>query len=416
MAAPGDGEEKKAGSGRNKHGFPRGFRFVPRDQELLDILDDKLRGAPLDRALDAVFHDTRILDFHPAKLYGMYAEDEENGYIYFFSTIEFKAAKPKQKKWPRRAAQGGRWKAVLGSSQMVEVGGVPVGRKLSMEFYVKGVRTNWGMHEFVRIIGPNIEVADLAVYRLHKLWTNGEEKPGDLAADVAKSTNQSGQASAADYYQTYQNAVSQAYAYALPYVLQPGWSQGYPYDVAAAPPTAPWPVCWAPPSAPGSYDCCYASTFSRPPPPPPIAASTLDKAPITSTDHGASTNTSAATPAANNKPPPPPVAATATTLGKKGEGKGKAPTTTSTDHAGSTNTSAPPAANYQPPPLQGTQHVFASGVVIGHEDEEGYLVVDEVNTWRNTQQLVLEDDDDDDDDGRAAGAGAGEGGASASGR
>ncbi|KAB8112741.1 hypothetical protein EE612_051432, partial [Oryza sativa] len=52
----------------NKHGFPRGFRFVPRDQELLDILDDKLRGAPLDRALDAVFHDTRILDFHPAKL------------------------------------------------------------------------------------------------------------------------------------------------------------------------------------------------------------------------------------------------------------------------------------------------------------------------------------------------------------
>uniref|UniRef100_A0A0E0IS18 NAC domain-containing protein n=1 Tax=Oryza nivara TaxID=4536 RepID=A0A0E0IS18_ORYNI len=345
----------------------------------------------------------------------MYAEDEENGYIYFFSTIEFKAAKPKQKKWPRRAAQGGRWKAVLGSSQMVEVGGVPVGRKLSMEFYVKGVRTNWGMHEFVRIIGPNIEVADLAVYRLHKLWTNGEEKPGDLAADVAKSTNQSGQASAADYYQTYQNAVSQAYAYAPPYVLQPGWSQGYPYDVAAAPPTAPWPVCWAPPSAPGSYDCCYASTFSRPPPPPPIAASTLDKAPITSTDHGASTNTSAATPAANNKPPPPPVAATATTLGKKGEGKGKAPTTTSTDHAGSTNTSAPPAANYQPPPLQGTQHVFASGVVIGHEDEEGYLVVDEVNTWRNTQQLVLEDDDDD-DDGRAAGAGAGEGGASASGR
>lgn len=88
----------------------------------------------------------------------MYAEDEENGYIYFFSTIEFKEAKPKQKKWPRRAAQGGRWKAVLGSSQMVEVGGVPVGRKLSMEFYVKGVRTNWGMHEFVRIIGPNIEV------------------------------------------------------------------------------------------------------------------------------------------------------------------------------------------------------------------------------------------------------------------
>uniref|UniRef100_A0A0E0LLD4 NAC domain-containing protein n=1 Tax=Oryza punctata TaxID=4537 RepID=A0A0E0LLD4_ORYPU len=150
MAALGDGEEKKAG--KNKHGFPHNFRFMLEDQELLVILDDKLHGAPLDRALDAVFHDTRILDFHPAKLYGMYTEDEANGYIYFFSMIEFKAAKPK--KWSRSVGQGGRWKAVLGSRRMVEVGGVIVSRKLTMEFYVKGVTTNWGMHEFVRITAP----------------------------------------------------------------------------------------------------------------------------------------------------------------------------------------------------------------------------------------------------------------------
>ncbi|EAZ16170.1 hypothetical protein OsJ_31620 [Oryza sativa Japonica Group] len=49
----------------NKHGFPRVFRFVPDDLELLNILDDKLRGVPIDRADDAVdFHETRILDFH----------------------------------------------------------------------------------------------------------------------------------------------------------------------------------------------------------------------------------------------------------------------------------------------------------------------------------------------------------------
>ncbi|KAF0933357.1 hypothetical protein E2562_017979 [Oryza meyeriana var. granulata] len=173
MAAPEDG-------GVSKHGIPTGIRFVPEDLELLGILEDKLRGRPLGRLLDAIFHEVRILDFHPAKLY------------------EFHGTK----KWkPVRAAQGGRWKA-FGACKTVQDGGIVVGRKLAIEFYGRRfdgdnnpVRTNWGMHEFARIIGPQNKLADVAVYRLYK--RNGEENPGDLGAGAAESMNRRAQGSAA---------------------------------------------------------------------------------------------------------------------------------------------------------------------------------------------------------------------------
>lgn len=61
-----------------------------------------------------------------------------------------------------RAAQGGRWK--VNNCETLEVGGVAVGRKFTMNFYehIGGdndlIWTNWGMQEFARIIGPNKEV------------------------------------------------------------------------------------------------------------------------------------------------------------------------------------------------------------------------------------------------------------------
>ncbi|EAY78464.1 hypothetical protein OsI_33553 [Oryza sativa Indica Group] len=110
MAAP-EGQNKFAG-----------VRFLPKDLELLAILDAKLRGSPLG-PVEAIFHDTQILDFHPYKLYEMYAEDEEEeGYIYFFSTMQFRC-----RKIVERAAQGGRWK--VNNCETLEVGGVAVGRK-----------------------------------------------------------------------------------------------------------------------------------------------------------------------------------------------------------------------------------------------------------------------------------------------
>ncbi|KAF0933358.1 hypothetical protein E2562_017980 [Oryza meyeriana var. granulata] len=130
MATPEDGEDKK---GVNKHGIPPGFHFVLEDLELLDILEDKLCGRPLDCAHDAT-----------------YAEDEEDGYIYFFSMREFPGAK---KKRPLPAARVGRWK-VFGDYETVKrekVVAVAVGWKLTIEFYERRFDRD---NDPVRRLGP----------------------------------------------------------------------------------------------------------------------------------------------------------------------------------------------------------------------------------------------------------------------
>uniref|UniRef100_J3N2M0 NAC domain-containing protein n=2 Tax=Oryza brachyantha TaxID=4533 RepID=J3N2M0_ORYBR len=205
MAAPEDGEDKK---GKNKHGTPSGFRFKPFDLELVEILDDKLHGRPLDPTHNDIFHEVEILDFHPLQLYETYADDEENGYIYFFSRRKFESC---NKKRPLRSAEGGAWRSTgLKGVKSNKSGDSDVGLKQTLVFHQcfpgdkEPVRTNWGMHEFTKIIGPRNEVADHAVYRLYKMRKNGKETPADLAADAAatasmnkRNRTERGQASAA---------------------------------------------------------------------------------------------------------------------------------------------------------------------------------------------------------------------------
>ncbi|EAY78471.1 hypothetical protein OsI_33558 [Oryza sativa Indica Group] len=206
MAAPEDGEDKNFG--KNKHGLPIGFYFAPTDQELLAILEAKRLGRPLSRAHDAFFHDIRILDFHPAELYEKYAKDEEKGYIYFFSKREFPTS---SKKRPLRVAEGGAWNSSGAVYKVVKSsksgGGYDVGHKKTLVFHQRfpgdkeAVKTNWAIQEFTRIIGPQNEVPDLAVYRLYKMRKEGRETPADLAADEAAAAaamnNRGQQASAA---------------------------------------------------------------------------------------------------------------------------------------------------------------------------------------------------------------------------
>lgn len=55
-----------------KHGFPKGFRFVPTHLELITILSHKIHGRPLHPKVDRIFHELSILNHHPEELHGNY--------------------------------------------------------------------------------------------------------------------------------------------------------------------------------------------------------------------------------------------------------------------------------------------------------------------------------------------------------
>jgi hypothetical protein len=55
-----------------RHGFPRGYRFVPSQLELLSILSRYIEtgDAALDPPHRSIFHDIHILSYHPEELHG----------------------------------------------------------------------------------------------------------------------------------------------------------------------------------------------------------------------------------------------------------------------------------------------------------------------------------------------------------
>ncbi|BAT10746.1 Os10g0402100 [Oryza sativa Japonica Group] len=183
--------------GKNRHGMPVGFYFVPMDLELFAILMCKLVRGEVPGALNNVFEHIRILEFHPALLRETYIENMEDRCIYFFSRRLF-AAKARNKRQPMRVANGGTWKASGGSKTVrsKKVGGIDVGQKLTMVFYERRfegdqnpVKTNWAMHEYTKIIpSSKNQLEDLAVYRLYKIRRKEDTEPVNAAA-AASSTD-----------------------------------------------------------------------------------------------------------------------------------------------------------------------------------------------------------------------------------
>ncbi|CAN6305221.1 unnamed protein product [Urochloa humidicola] len=191
-----------------KHGFPRGYRFVPTPLELLSLLSIRVHGQPLPPPHDAIFHDISILGYHPEELYERYKDGAEHRYIYFISEREFQKAgagvavpEDKDQKEPRpvRVARGGGWKP-SGGGQVLRLprkrGGFVAGKMVTMVFYDRvagsdAVKSNWGMHEFIIPVDEKLTSTptkytrfhDLALYRLYIL------KSGDMESDNAAGSS-----------------------------------------------------------------------------------------------------------------------------------------------------------------------------------------------------------------------------------
>ncbi|KAG8091594.1 hypothetical protein GUJ93_ZPchr0012g21106 [Zizania palustris] len=255
-----DGDLKSwSSSNKDVHFVPGGVKFRPTDLDFLTILNLLLDGrTSLPGRLSVIFHEIRVLEFHPALLYETYAKDKEDGYIYFFSSRELRRAV-----WVGNGA--GAWKVTGNNAKTVYDDDVDVVQKRNFVFYQcrfdgdkEPIRTNWAMHEFTRIIGSQDRVADLAVYRLYK-----EPEAGDAAPSMDEPSAAAPPQGMAGGTMDQENVgfTSQKWhQYAYGSAASP-WSSSW---AAWAPPSAPGLSSWAPPTAPDSWAPLPQITTSLP--------------------------------------------------------------------------------------------------------------------------------------------------------
>ncbi|CAM0956419.1 unnamed protein product [Alopecurus aequalis] len=247
-------EKSVVDDGRNQHGFPRGYHFVPQDIELIRFLKAKLNGRPLPYPLPNIFLDVRFRNFHPAELYEMYKGHEEAGYIYFFDCREFptrRGGKPK----PVRATKNGVWKASGGGKALTTMkhGGAVVGYKLTLVFYLKKYpgdkdpdKTEWGLNEYSWITEPNNKDTDWALYRLYKLNKGKEKKNKGSVATSSKTGTPKVEELPSPGSTSMASVASTSQAQAEASARQPHYCHGYEFG---APSSAPGPSSWVTPGA-----------------------------------------------------------------------------------------------------------------------------------------------------------------------
>ncbi|KAL3529909.1 hypothetical protein ACH5RR_009231 [Cinchona calisaya] len=125
--------------------FPPGYRFCPKDSELIICyLKKKIDKQTLPR--NQIKH-VNLYQYSPDKISGWYRPIGENEW-YFFTPRERKYRNGTR---PNRAAGSGYWKAT-GADKPVKNNGLLVGYRKALVFYEgkppKGVKTNWIMHEY----------------------------------------------------------------------------------------------------------------------------------------------------------------------------------------------------------------------------------------------------------------------------
>nr|UBT01688.1 NAC transcription factor 84 [Litchi chinensis] len=126
--------------------FPVGYRFCPRDEELLvHYLRKKVLNHPLPPNKIA---EVNIYNHNPEDLAEFYKAYKEDDVYYFFTPTDRKYPNGDR---PSRAAGSGYWKAT-GAKKPVNYHGETVGYRNALVFYrgkpPNGAKTDWIMHEF----------------------------------------------------------------------------------------------------------------------------------------------------------------------------------------------------------------------------------------------------------------------------
>ncbi|KAK8559293.1 hypothetical protein V6N13_098868 [Hibiscus sabdariffa] len=137
--------------------LPSGYRFKPRDEELVDFyLKRKIQNKKLP---PNIFRDVHLYNYDPDTLTAMNNNASSNGVTtewFFFTPRERKYANGMR---PRRCAGHGFWKA-SGKDKEVFSKGEKIGLRKTLVFYkgksFKGdkTKTDWRMHEYVLIKAP----------------------------------------------------------------------------------------------------------------------------------------------------------------------------------------------------------------------------------------------------------------------
>ncbi|EYU45740.1 hypothetical protein MIMGU_mgv1a021075mg, partial [Erythranthe guttata] len=166
--------------------YPPGYRFAPKDEELItEYLVKKINNQPIP------IDDIRVVDFYkynPDTYSGKYPTLGDNEW-YFFTLRNKKNPKGSR---PDRTANNGYWRATTADTPIKNIDGVTIGSKRSLNFWEglhpnRSIKTDWIMHEFIAATNNqqpsrnkrdrnDTKFDDWALCRIHKRATKLDKK------------------------------------------------------------------------------------------------------------------------------------------------------------------------------------------------------------------------------------------------
>ncbi|EYU32652.1 hypothetical protein MIMGU_mgv1a020617mg, partial [Erythranthe guttata] len=180
----------------DKPKYPPGYRFVPKDVELIvDYLEVKIKNLPI--PLNEI-NEVHLYEHHPQFLADNNPQLGEKEW-YFFTPRDRKYQNGQR---PSRSAGNGYWKAT-GSDKVISSGGKIVGYKKSLVYHEgkapAGIKTNWIMHEYkvnqpgrAKTCPTDMRLDDWVLCRLYikSERANNKRKRGDETAQLVKEEDE----------------------------------------------------------------------------------------------------------------------------------------------------------------------------------------------------------------------------------